>query len=538
MEKVLKFRWLVVAAYAALAGTVIFLLGPLLGREIFPRVETGQFQVRFRAPTGTRVEATERIALKVLDVIREEAGPNNVAITLGYVGTQPPSYPINTIYLWTSGPHEGVLNVALKRGSSLHLMDLEERLRKRLPSMFPGSNFSFEAGDVVSQIMNFGSPTPVEVAVSGPNLTANRAFAQKVATQMSQIHNLRDLQYGQPLDYPSLEVEIDRERAGQLGLTVEQLGRSLVAGTSSSRFVTPNYWADPTSGVAYQVQVEVPQSEMTSIQDVENIPVMPGSGMRPLLGDVARVAYGTAVGEYDRYNMQRMVTLTANLVGEDLGRAARQVDRAIQRAGELPRGVLVGVRGQIAPMEQTLRNLAIGLTLAVVVIFLLLAANFQSLRLAFVVVSTIPAVISGVIIALLLTRTTLNVQSFMGAIMAIGVAVANAILLVTFAEEYRRKGASSTVAAIEGAQTRMRPILMTSMAMVAGMIPMALALGEGAEQTAPLGLAVIGGLLAATVATLAILPSVFSIVQQRASARSASLDPDDPESAHAKPSMT
>lgn len=535
LEKLLRFRWLAVGAYAALSCAIIFLLGPLLGREIFPRVDTGQFQLRFRAPTGTRVEATERIALRLLDVIRGVAGPENIAITLGYVGTQPSSYPIDTIYLWTSGPHEGVLNVALKRGSAVRLMELEERLRKKLPSMFPGSSFSFEAGDVVSQIMNFGSSTPVEVAVSGPNLTANRGFARKVESQMARLVNLRDLQYGQPLDYPSLEVEIDRERAGQLGVTVEQVGRSLVAGTSSSRFVTPNYWADPTSGVAYQVQVEIPQSQMTSIQDVENIPVMPG-GTRPLLGDVAHVGYGTAIGEYDRYNMQRMVTLTANVMGEDLGRAANQVKSAIDAAGEVPRGVTVAVRGQIAPMDETLRNLGIGLMLAVVIIFLLLSANFQSLRLALVVISTIPAVVGGVILALLLTRTTLNVQSFMGAIMAIGVAVANAILLVTFAEQYRREGANSKTAAVQGGQTRMRPILMTSMAMIAGMVPMALALGEGAEQTAPLGRAVIGGLVAATVATLVILPSVFSIVQERASVRSASLDPYDPQSPYSKAS--
>ena len=276
--------------------------------------------------------------------------------------------------------------------------------------------------------------------------------------------------------------------------------------------------------------------EIASIQDVENIPVNPdGTSVRPLVGDVARLAYGTVVGEYDRNNGQRIVTLTANVVGEDLGRAASQIDDAIKRAGTPPRGVTVTVRGQIAPMRQTLTNLGVGLALAVVVIFLLLSANFQSMRLAFLVICTIPAVISGVIIALLVTGTTLNVQSFMGAIMAIGVAVANAILLTTFAEQGRRQGAPSTQAALQGAKTRMRPILMTGMAMVAGMIPMALGLGEGGAQTAPLGRAVIGGLLAATAATLVILPSIFSVVQEHATARSASLDPDDPESPYAEP---
>ena len=535
LQKVLRFRWRVVGSYAVASLAVILLLGAWLGREIFPRVDAGQFLLRFRAPVGTRVEVTERMTLQVLDAIRGAAGTNNVAITLSYVGTQPPSYPVNTIHLWTSGPHEAVMRVALKPDSHLRVSDLEERLRKTLLPMFPGSQFSFEAGDIVSQIMNFGAPTPVEVAVSGPNLSTSRAYAGKLSAEMGKIEALRDLQFGQPLDYPSLDVEVNRERAGQLGVTVDQVGRSLVAATSSSRFVTPNYWRDPTSGVAYQVQVEIPQSRMTSLEDVQDIPVMPGGAPRPLVGDVARVGYGTTIGEYDRYNMQRMVTITANVANEDLGSAAGQVEEAIRRAGAAPRGVTVNVRGQIAPMRQTLVNLQVGLALAVVVIFLLLSANFQSLRLAFVVVSTIPAVIAGVFVALLASGTTLNVQSFMGAIMAIGVAVANAILLVTFAEESRRAGASSTAAALQGAQTRMRPILMTSMAMVAGMIPMALALGEGAEQTAPLGRAVIGGLLAATLATLTILPSVFSIAQENASRRSASLDPDDPGSAYSEP---
>jgi multidrug efflux pump subunit AcrB len=327
-----------------------------------------------------------------------------------------------------------------------------------------------------------------------------------------------------------VNVDIDRERAGQLGVTAASVGRSFLAATSSSRFVIPNYWADPKSGVAYQVQVQVPQSDVASIQDVEHIPVTPGTASHPLLGDVAQVNYANVVGEYHRLNGQRMVTLTANVSGQDLGRVSKQLEEAIKRAGTPPRGVKVNVRGQIGPMKQTLSSLGVGLLLAVLVIFLLLAANFQSIRLAFVVLSTIPAVICGVIFILLVTRTTLNVQSFMGAIMAIGVAVANAILLIIFAEEYRCAGSTSTVAAIHGAKTRMRPILMTSVAMVTGMIPMAFGLGEGAQQTAPLGRAVIGGLLFATAATLLILPLVFSTVQQRAAVKSPSLDPEDPES--------
>jgi multidrug efflux pump subunit AcrB len=307
-----------------------------------------------------------------------------------------------------------------------------------------------------------------------------------------------------------------------------------LAATSSSRFVTPNYWGDPKSGVAYQVQVQIPQAEMASIQDVEHVPLTPGTASHPLLGDVAKVTYGNVVGEYHRLNGQRMVTLTANVSGEDLGRISSQLDNAIKRAGTPPRGVRVDIRGQIGPMRQTLTSLGVGLLVAVLVIFLLLAANFQSMRLSLVVLSTVPAVICGVIFILLITRTTLNIQSFMGAIMAIGVAVANAILLVVFAEEYRCTGKNSTVAAIYGAQNRMRPILMTSMAMIAGMIPMALGIGEGSQQTAPLGRAVIGGLSFATAATLLILPLVFSIVQERASVLSPSLDPEDSQSVFSK----
>jgi multidrug efflux pump subunit AcrB len=477
LNRLFAIRGLTVAAYVVVAVLVVAFLGPYLGREIFPRVSSGQLFLRFRAPVGTRVESTERLTLGVLDAIQKEAGAGNVGVTLSYVGAPPPSYPINTIYLWTSGQHEAVLRVALNPDSGIRADQFEEHLRKVLPDKFPGCQFSFEGADIVTQIMNFGAPTPVEINVGGPDLGVDRAFAAKLRTEVAKIPALRDLQYDEPLDYPSININVDRERAGQLGVTTAGVGRSFLAATSSSRFAVPNYWADPKSGVAYQVQVQVPQSDVTSVQDVEHIPVTLGAASHPLVGDVAQVGYGTVVGEYHRLNGQRMVTLTANVSGEDLGRISSELDSAIQRAGELPRGVKVTVRGQIGPMKQTLTNLGVGLLLAVLVIYLLLAATFQSLKLAFVVLSTVPAVICGVLFMLLLTGTSLNIQSFMGAIMAIGVAVANAILLVTFAEEYRRAGNPAIDAALHGAKTRMRPILMTSMAMIAGMVPMALALG-------------------------------------------------------------
>jgi multidrug efflux pump subunit AcrB len=269
---------------------------------------------------------------------------------------------------------------------------------------------------------------------------------------------------------------------------------------------------------------------MKTLDDLRVVPLAAGGAAHPLLGDVARIENTTIAGEFDRLNGQRMITLSANTAGEDLGRVATEVDAALGRAGTPPRGASIAVRGQIAPMRETFRNIATGLLVAVVVIFLLLSANFQSLRLAFVVVSTLPAVIAGVVLMLLVTRTTVNVQSFMGAIMAIGVAVANAILLVTFAEHARRHGDAQPAMAAAG--SRMRPVLMTSAAMIAGMIPMALAIGQGADATAPLGRAVIGGLAAATFATLLVLPAVYSLAMPPARSASVSLDPDDPESAY------
>ncbi|MDE3181252.1 MAG: efflux RND transporter permease subunit [Acidobacteriota bacterium] len=536
IARVLKRQKLLAGIYAAVAVVLIILLAPQLGREIFPHVPESQFQIRLRAPTGTRIEGTERIALKTLDEVKRLVGPENVAITLGYVGTYAPSYPINLIYSWTSGPHQAVLLVQLKKNAHIRIAQLQERLRPVLSKEFPGTDFTFESGDIVSQIMDFGSPTPIEVAIHGPSMPENHAYAEKVRAQMSQITALRDLHYGQPLEYPSLNVDIDRVRAGQMGITVQQIAQSLQTSTWSSRFVSRNFWQDPKSGIGYQVQVEVPQQEMHSIDDVRSIPLMQGGpSNHPNLGDVADLSYGAVVGEFDRYDMQRMLSLTANVEGEDLGRASEEVDAAISRAGVPPRGVEVHVRGQVAPMRRTLRNLGLGLSFAIVVIFLLLAANFQSMRLAFVVMSATPAVICGVIAALLLTGTTLNLQSFMGAIMALGVSVANSILLVTFAEEHRRGGASSAEAALFGGKTRLRPILMTSIAMIAGMTPMALALGEGGHQTAPLGLAVIGGLALSTLATLVILPAVYSWAQTGVSTKSASLDPTDPDSQYAFP---
>ena len=525
-------RLAVVGGYLVAAIAVVLLVGPMLGREIFPPSGTSLFQLRFRAPAGTKFEVTEQLGRAVLDEISAAAGPGNVDITLGYVGVQPSSYPINTIFLWTGGSHEGVLQVALRPAAGLRLEPFQETLRQRFREKFPDASFSFEPGDIVGRIMNFGTQTPVEVAVMGPDFAATRTFAAKVREELAKVPSLRDLQYGQALEYPAIQVNVNRRMAGQLGVTVDDVGRSYAAATSSSRFVAPNYWADPRTGIAFQVQVQVPQPRMQTLDDLRVVPVRGGGDAKPLLGEVARIEDATIVGEYDRVNGQRMVTLTASIAGEDFGRVRTRVQEAIARAGAPPRGATVTLRGQVGAMDETFRNITAGVAVAVVVIFLLLAANFQSVRLAFAVISTVPAVLAGVATMLWLTGTTLNVQSFMGAIMAIGVAVANAILLVTFAEQGRQAGASALDAGIDAARSRMRPVLMTSAAMIAGMVPMALALGDGSEATAPLGRAVIGGLAFATLATLLILPSVYALAQGRAVTGGASLDPDDPGSTH------
>ena len=538
LQQALRFRALLVGVYLLIAALIIAIVWPRLGTEIFPSVDAHQIQLRLRAPTGTRVERTELLAMKAIDVIKEALGPANVEITTGFIGIQPPSYPINTIYLFTSGQHEAVLRLAVKPSAPAITDTVKDDVRRVLRQQLPNVTVSFEAADIVSQVMSFGSSTPIEVAIQSPTLAASRAFAEKVRQQLTGLTSLRDLQYAQALDYPSLQVQIDRDRAGQFGLTTADIAKSLVIATSSSRFTDLNFWRDPGSGNGFQIQVEIPQSKMASIDDVSDLPVMPrntvSGASHPLVADVARVDYGTTLGEVDRYNMQRVVSMTANVHGAPLGAALDDIRQAIARAGTPPRGVSVITRGEIPAFEETLSGLRSGLLLSILVIFLLLAANFQSIRLAVTVVSAVPAVICGVLLILLATRTTLNVQSFMGSIMAIGISVANAILLVTFAEQARHEGASVSEAAIEGGRGRLRAILMTATAMIAGMLPMAVGTGERA-QSAPLGRAVIGGLLLATMATLVVLPAVYALLQARAGTRSPTLDPNDRTGGHYEP---
>jgi multidrug efflux pump subunit AcrB len=533
LKGVLWARWPLALGYLAIAFGGIYLLFPRLGAEIFPDVNAPLYRIRLRAPAGTRIEETERIVLRALDLIKREAGEGNVQVTSDFMGIQPASYPVNLIHLFTAGPQEAVIQVSTKAGS-VQSEPFRERLRKAVHHELPGAQISFEAADIVSQVMSFGSPTPIEVAVTGTNLDDNYAYAEKVRAEMAKLDFLRDLQYAQERNYPTLDINVDRDRAGQLGLTMADVVHSVVPATSSSRFTDPNYWRDPVSGNGFQIQVEIPQNRIQDVEEIGSLPLTPAGnaarGRQPQVTDVAALKLGTMPGVLERLNGQRVVSLTANIHGITLGDAAQKLNECLRAVGTPPRGVTVRMRGQTPALEETISGLKTGLLLAVVVIFLLLAANFQSLRLAFAIILMIPAVLCGALLILRLTGTTLNIQSFMGSIMAVGIAVANSILLVTFAERARRDGVPVLEAAREGAASRLRAISMTAMAMISGMIPMAIGPTEIGPPAAPLARAVIGGLLVSTFTTLTVLPSIYAILQRNASLHSSSLNPMDPSS--------
>jgi multidrug efflux pump subunit AcrB len=540
----IRYRVVLIPVYLAVCALIILAIFPRLGREIFPVVDTGAFRLRLRAPDGTHIAKSEQYAKQALDTVAQTVGPENVELSLGYVGMIHSNFPINAVYQWSRGPEEAILYVDLKDDAHINIEQLKDTLRDKFAAELPEVRCSFEPADIVNEVMSFGSPTPIEVSVSGPNFGESRQYAERIRGELAKLPYLRDLQYGQSMDYPTIEVNVDREKAGLAGLTAVDVSRSIVTATSSSRFTVPNYWADPKSGIAYQVQVEIPRPVVRSVDgidmirsadDLGQIPLKRDGERQVLVRDVAELRPGTMPGQYDRYNMKRQVTLTANRSGVDLGTLTHEIAAAVKRSGDAPKGAKVEIRGQIPPMNEMTSGLSVGLIVSVVAVFLLLTANFQSVRLSLVAVASVPAVVAGVLIMLWVTGTTLNIQSFIGAIMAIGVAMANAILLVTFAEMRRREGNNSVDAATHGAGGRLRAILMTSCAMIAGMLPMALALGEAGQQNAPLGRAVIGGLAAATLATLFVLPAVFALLQKRALEKSPSLDPDDPESGHYSP---
>ncbi|QNF34245.1 efflux RND transporter permease subunit [Adhaeribacter swui] len=536
IEVMLPRRKVIVLGYVVLALGISAVLLTTIGRDVLPKVNSGQFQVRLRAPDGTRIERTEAKLVKTLKVLENMVGKENIEISSAFIGQHPGQYSTAPIYLFMSGPQEAVLQVNLSEDYHVNMDELKERFRKEIKAAMPELRVSFEPIELTDKILSQGSPTPIEVKVSGKNKKLNEEYAQKVTQKLKQIAYLRDVQIGQAIKYPTININIDRTRASQLGLSVSDISRSLVASTSSSRFIEKNVWVDDKASQTYSVQVEVPEYNMASINDIREIPLM-ANRTRPVLSDVADIEPATSYGENDNVGVLPVISVTANLNQIDLGTASADVQAAIKALGELPRGLTIETTGLSRTLDETLDSLQSGLLVAIVVIFLMLAANFQSFKVSLVVLSTVPAVILGSLALLLLTGSTLNLQSYMGMIMSVGVSVSNAVLLVTNAEHLRRHNGNALESAKEAAALRLRPILMTSLAMIAGMIPMASGLGEGGDQASPLGRAVIGGLIASTFAALLILPLVFAWVQGKASTQSVSLDPEDKESKFYIPSL-
>ncbi len=529
MDRMLPNRKLIVVVYVIGAFGMAFFLFSIIGHDVLPKINSGTFQVRLRGADGTRLERTEATTIEALHVLENLVGKKNIAITSTLVGTHPSSFSTNPIYMFMAGPQEAVMQVQLAEDYKVDLDELKERFRNAMKKQLPQIKISFEPIELTDKILSQGSPTPIEVALTGKNKKQNAEFAGKIVDKLNKIEYLRDVQIAQSFKYPSIDINIDRVRAAELGVSVNDISRTLTASTSSSRFTEKNTWIDERVGLSYLVQVEVPEYNMASINDIKEIPVLSGQA-RPVLSDVAEVKQDTTNGEDDNIGAVPTMSVTANINNKDLGTATNDVQRAIKSLGKLPRGLTVELRGMSQTLTDTLDSLQTGLVIAVLVIFLMLAANFQSFKVSLVVLSTVPAVLFGSLFLVKITGATLNLQSYMGMIMSVGVSISNAVLLVTNAEELRKHNGNALQSAREAAALRLRPILMTSLAMIVGMIPMASGLGEGGDQTSPLGRAVIGGLLASTFAALLILPLVFAWVQGNATTDSVSLDPEDKES--------
>ncbi len=529
MDRIMPYRKPIVVAYLLLTtGAAVLLLGHI-GKDVLPKVNGGQFQVRLRAPEGTRIERTEEKTLKALAIIKDIVGEKNVAITSAYVGTHPSLFSVNPIYLWMAGPQEAVLQVALEEDYKVNLDQLKEKIRGRVADQMPDVKLSFEPIELTDKILSQGSPTPVEVRFSGRNKKNNEVYAMKLIEKLKQISYLRDVQLGQSTKYPAININVDRTRAAQVGVDINDVARSVTASTSSSRYTDKNIWIDEKLGNSYNVQVEVPENKMTSVGDIGEIPLLKNAA-RPVLSDVASILPDTTYGESDNLGAIPVLSVTANLNNKDLGAAKVEVEKAIASLGPLPRGLTVQPIGMSQTLTDTLDSLQNGLLVAIVVIFLMLAANFQSFKVSTIVLATVPAVVLGSLALLMAAGSTLNLQSYMGIIMSVGVSISNAVLLITNAEQLRKHNGNAVESAREAAALRLRPIMMTALAMVVGMIPMASGLGEAGDQSSPLGRAVIGGLVASTFAALFILPLVFAWGQGKASTKSVSLEPEDAES--------
>jgi multidrug efflux pump subunit AcrB len=513
----LAHRKLVAACFGLIVAACAALI-PFIGTDFFPQVDAGQIRLHVRAPAGTRVEETEAYFKQVEDTIRQTVPPAELSDILDNIGLPYSGYNIALSDTATIGSFDGEILVSLKPGHA-STWDYIRDLRHRLNRQFPGLTFFFQPADIVGQILNFGLPAPIDVQVIGPltNAPANYALARQITARLARIPGAVDVHLHQVVDAPELRFNVDRTRADQLGLTQQDVANSLLISLSSNMQLAPNYWINPQNGVDYPIAVQTPEYRMASTADLLATPVHAGGGRAAtqLLTNVARLERGSTASVVNHYNVQPLYDVYANVQDRDLGSVAGEVHRVLDDfRSKLPKGSFFETRGQIETMRTSFIGLGVGLVFAVVLVYFVMVVNFQSWLDPFIILMALPGALSGILLMLFVTQTTINVPSLMGAIMSIGVATANSILLVNFANDLRATGADSITAALEAGYTRLRPVIMTALAMVVGMLPMALGVGEGGEQNAPLGRAVIGGLLLATVATLFFVPVVYSVLRR------------------------
>ncbi len=525
LEKWMPRRKLVVCIYLLLAFGAAGFCFVVIGKDLLPKSNVGQLQLRVREPDGTRLEVTEEATKNILDII-DSTVHGNIAISSAHVGLIPSNFGTSNLYVFSSGTHEAVIQVNIDENYKVKMDDLKEELRKKIAEKYPAIKISFEPIELTEKIMAQGASTPIEVRIAGKDMNDIESYSARLLEKMKAISFLRDVQIAQPLKVPVINISIDRQKLALMNLTIDNVSKSITDATSSSRFTNKNLWLDDKTSYTYQTQIFIPEYLMNSPEQLKSIPLVHGQ-MRPVLADVATFVLDTIPGEYDRSGPRRFVTVSANINKKDLGTATTAVQKAIDELGKPPTGLIPEIKGMSSLLIETLGSLQSGLLAAIVIILLLLAANYQSFGLSIAVLTTVPAVLSGAMIMLLITGATLNLQSYMGIIMVVGVSVANAILIVTNAESLRLEYKDPFKAATVAASIRLRPILMTSMAMIAGMVPMASGLGESGDQSAPLGRAVIGGLAASTFAALYIVPLVYGWVQQKKSFGTVSMLPED-----------
>lgn len=493
-----------------------FALLPLIGRDFFPNVDAGQFRLHVRAPAGTRIEETERIFAGVEQVIRETIPADQLDLILDNIGL--PAGGVNLAFSdsGTIGNIDGEILVSLKEGEHAPTPQYMKILRERLAEKFPQEVFFYQPADIVNQILNFGLPAPIDIQVVGRD-KANFGLTEAIAEQVKHVPGAVDVHVHQVLNTPEIAVNVDRQQAQLLGITQKDIANNLLISLSSSGQASPNFWLDPRNGVSYNVAVQTPQYKMSSVSDLINTPVTGTGGQAPqILSNVASLGRSRTQAVINHYNVQPVFDVFANVQGRDLGGVAKDIYKIIggyQKS--LPRGTTIIVRGQVQSMNDSFVGLGIGIAFAILLVYLLMVVNFQSWIDPLIIITALPGALSGILWMLYATQTTFSVPSLMGTIMCIGVATANSILMVTFANDRRAEGDNAFQAALAAGFTRLRPVVMTAMAMIIGMLPMALGLGEGGEQNAPLGRAVIGGLAVATFTTLFFVPVMYSLLRKK-----------------------